>query len=912
MYFKTIKSKIQLGFFIYVILFILTTLSLVGFYFFKYQKNILSTQLELSALQFSTKARAKILEKTPTLYNLSKDIRACINFPITKKEINIPKEALAKLQKLFFNFLSGKHHIYQSIALVRFDGTELFKFVENYNIPERELGKYNDINFINEALKNDSTTINLNSSPKIYNDRQILDIAFPVKNSASPVTSKAKTIILVGLYLDNIINYAYYPYLNPKKENVTIAQHFFLINNEGEKLFSTLKNELTNTHIASISSSNQLSKVRTSKSQYFAYKNEIPELGWSVATLVNRNEFYKPLIYQIALTLLLFITFFLIMLLASEKISNTISKPISNLKKQVKEISKGNWLMSVTSSSRDEVGDLANSFEEMRQNIIALKEKAMKHARLAAIGETTTMLAHDIRKPFAKIKSYLEQIPQKKDDSKFLDLVASDLEVSFKQVDNMIQDILDMTSEKQISQKICNLQSLLVSCIRETFTLYSNLDIEIIYNLSHKNNLYIDIIKIIRVFNNVIANAAEAMNKKGKLWFFTKDFDGLLINNEPMIEIIIGNSNSYIPEEEREKIFDPFYTKGDGHGTGLGLSICQKFIELHNGTINVRSDKEKGTEFVLLLPAKVADIEINKEELILSSKEIEDINSTKKSHLDIHTKIKSILEVYNKIDLLIVDDEPLFRESLRFMIGKIDGLKDIIRITETGSGEEALNIFRQRLFQHVIVDIFMGPKNMDGLDFSRRLIKLYPNTNIILHSNKKISNQDLAVLKKEGIKGFLPKPMSTGDFLNYLTEGLPKKNNNGDRANNINVLLIEDDIETILANKAILRETLVLWPGVRKKLFCFEAKNATGANAILKSNRIDIIIANIDLGAAKEEGLKLISDIRRNFPQRDIYVTGSHQKKSIMKKIVTAGGNDYFELPLVAEHTKDILEKCLK
>jgi signal transduction histidine kinase len=71
------------------------------------------------------------------------------------------------------------------------------------------------------------------------------------------------------------------------------------------------------------------------------------------------------------------------------------------------------------------------------------------------------------------------------------------------------------------------------------------------------------------------------------------------------IQISIKDTGQGIPENIREKIFDPFFTtKRIGKGTGLGLSISQSIIEKHNGSIDIKSEVGKGSEFVIMLPVK--------------------------------------------------------------------------------------------------------------------------------------------------------------------------------------------------------------------------------------------------------------------------------------------------------------------
>ena len=64
----------------------------------------------------------------------------------------------------------------------------------------------------------------------------------------------------------------------------------------------------------------------------------------------------------------------------------------------------------------------------------------------------------------------------------------------------------------------------------------------------------------------------------------------------------IANTGSYIPPEDLENIFQPFFTKGKADGTGLGLAICRRIVAEHSGSIIVQSTRANGTRFFIALP----------------------------------------------------------------------------------------------------------------------------------------------------------------------------------------------------------------------------------------------------------------------------------------------------------------------
>jgi len=97
---------------------------------------------------------------------------------------------------------------------------------------------------------------------------------------------------------------------------------------------------------------------------------------------------------------------------------------------------------------------------------------------------------------------------------------------------------------------------------------------------------------------NILSNAVDAIDEKGTITINTSI-------SKSFIQISIKDTGQGIPESLREKIFDPFFTtKGVGKGTGLGLSITQSIIEKHKGSINVKSEEGKGTEFIISIPIK--------------------------------------------------------------------------------------------------------------------------------------------------------------------------------------------------------------------------------------------------------------------------------------------------------------------
>ena len=100
-----------------------------------------------------------------------------------------------------------------------------------------------------------------------------------------------------------------------------------------------------------------------------------------------------------------------------------------------------------------------------------------------------------------------------------------------------------------------------------------------------------------QVFHNLFLNARDAMPDGGELLIKTSDSNG-------EIAIEIADSGSGIDPGNLKQIFDPFFTtKQTGKGTGLGLAVCYGIVTAHGGKIEVSSNHQRGTTFLVLLPA---------------------------------------------------------------------------------------------------------------------------------------------------------------------------------------------------------------------------------------------------------------------------------------------------------------------
>ena len=124
------------------------------------------------------------------------------------------------------------------------------------------------------------------------------------------------------------------------------------------------------------------------------------------------------------------------------------------------------------------------------------------------------------------------------------------------------------------------------------------------FNMSISNEIECDFDQILQALVALLVNAVEAMPDGGDLYLETRE-----IENQ-RLEISIRDTGIGIPEEERDKIFEPFFsTKKDEKGVGLGLSVVYGIVQRHHGEIRVESELNVGTTFKIELPIEQENIE---------------------------------------------------------------------------------------------------------------------------------------------------------------------------------------------------------------------------------------------------------------------------------------------------------------
>jgi len=338
---------------------------------------------------------------------------------------------------------------------------------------------------------------------------------------------------------------------------------------------------------------------------------------------------------------------------------------------------------------------IARDITEQKQE----RERAARADKLRALGQLASGVAHDFNNSLAAILGRAQlMLRQVQDESLIRNLgivvtAAEDAAATVRRIQTFAR-------KSQITEfEHLNVNNLLHDAVEITRTRWQNearaAGASIDVKLKSDDELFTmgNASELREVFVNLIVNAVDAMPEGGDLKICgTRTGDRLRLR--------FADSGTGMEEEVRERVFEPFYTTKGVQGTGLGLAVSYGIIERHEGTISVESRLGEGTTFLILLPAA-------------------DIGATEETAAVIDEAAPASLS------LLVIDDEPVVRETLAEILMDLDH-----KVVTAEGGRAGLAKLAGGDFDLVFTDLAMP--EMDGWETAREIRKQRPELPVVL------------------------------------------------------------------------------------------------------------------------------------------------------------------------------------
>jgi len=303
-------------------------------------------------------------------------------------------------------------------------------------------------------------------------------------------------------------------------------------------------------------------------------------------------------------------------------ITSAIINPLKKLVVATNEIAKGDLSHRVNINLKDEIGQLAFSFnrmtedlkkanqklihwgktlekqvEERTKKLKEMQDSLIQSEKQASLGKMAAGIAHEINNPLTSILINSHLVLEKLDNDPYLEESLSLITEETSRCSSIVKGLLEFSRQSLPKKVPADINQLITStsALLENQLLFQNIEVkkELEPNLP---NLKIDTGKTKQVLWNLMINAAEAMPDGGKLSLVTS-FSG----DKKNIIIEVNDTGKGIPQENVNRLFDPFFTTKES-GSGLGLAVTYGIIQQHQGSIKASSKVGQGTTFTVVLP----------------------------------------------------------------------------------------------------------------------------------------------------------------------------------------------------------------------------------------------------------------------------------------------------------------------
>ena len=503
------------------------------------------------------------------------------------------------------------------------------------------------------------------------------------------------------------------------------------------------------------------------QSGYFSYRGS----AWRLVLDTPAKVAFAPAT-QAAMRLMFLLI--LILLISSGillwMIRKLVVSPIHNLTQTIHQITQGNLTKKAVVKSRDEIGQLASSFNTMTNKLkesyeglekkvaertAELKksqEQLLQAQKMESLGQLAASIAHDLNNQLTPVRGYLDMILSGiKPDDLNRPLLAEVNQAAIRSVE-IVQRLLNFSKPSTIKRSMLKPAGLIEEVKKMIPQLLpSTIEASVVV----ENGLWSVLgneTELQTVIVNLIANARDAMPNGGTLTVRAENANvgGVTVSHgllpKPHVVISIVDSGTGMTPEVIQRVFEPFFsTKGRAKGTGLGLSMAFNIIKAHDGWIDISTELGKGSAFQIYLPA------------VVDEKKMGGPSQTPDSALP---KGKGLI--------LFVDDE----ERLRTM-GKhfLESLGYSVMLAKDGSDAVEKYVENQQKITAVVSDMTMP--RMTGKQMLVEILGTNPKAVVILSSGytDEGTYDDMIAL---GAADFFQKPYTIKILAESLHQSLVK------------------------------------------------------------------------------------------------------------------------------------------
>ena len=273
-------------------------------------------------------------------------------------------------------------------------------------------------------------------------------------------------------------------------------------------------------------------------------------------------------------------------------LGSTISSPIATLVAATRQVARGEFGVKLSLDSDDEVGLLGAAFEQMAGDLEVFNKKMARSAALAAIGETATQVAHDIRSPLSSLDAAIDRL--KRDPSGLKDTLNM-LELATKRLSGIADDLLKKRGAEAPAKRVFSIHEVLDELVGEWTSLERMKGMRFHKEYREAIECLGDRERVQRAIGNIIKNGIEAMRDEGVITLRT------WVEGETGV-VSITDGGHGMSKEVLARVLEGHHAGGKDDGHGIGMTVVADVLKEHGGTLEAESALGQGTTFRVKLP----------------------------------------------------------------------------------------------------------------------------------------------------------------------------------------------------------------------------------------------------------------------------------------------------------------------
>ena len=276
-------------------------------------------------------------------------------------------------------------------------------------------------------------------------------------------------------------------------------------------------------------------------------------------------------------------------------IARSITAPVKQLVEVTEQIAAGDLKAEAAVKTRDEIGALASSINQMTRELQISRDRLVQSEKLAAVGQLAAGIAHEIRNPLTSMKMIVQLLKRRlQNDETGLESVQAVLD-EINRLEVIINGLLDFARPMKLDLRAASVADVMNDVLKFMEADLRHRKIKLINQTDTAlPELMLDTDRMKQVFMNVILNSMQAMPEGGEL-AINYHYD---TENHRAQVVEVSDTGVGMSQEVLSHAFEPFFSTKTG-GTGLGLANVRKIMEQHGGNIQVESAEDQGTKVIV-------------------------------------------------------------------------------------------------------------------------------------------------------------------------------------------------------------------------------------------------------------------------------------------------------------------------